>query len=100
MSAANSFCPIQPVSSYCDFRATVDVLRLDLVHPVVSGNKWFKLKLYLEEAKAGNKILVTIGGAYSNHLVAAAATARQQNLIRIGIRRHAETQALSPTLSS
>ncbi len=28
----------------------VSVLRLDKIHPVISGNKWFKLKFYLEEA--------------------------------------------------
>jgi 1-aminocyclopropane-1-carboxylate deaminase/D-cysteine desulfhydrase-like pyridoxal-dependent ACC family enzyme len=30
---------------------TIDVLRLDLIHPVVSGNKWFKLKEYIAEAQ-------------------------------------------------
>ena len=50
------------------------VLRLDLVHPYISGNKWFKLKYNLEEArKQGKKTLVTFGGAYSNHIIAAAA---------------------------
>ena len=29
---------------------TVDVLRLDKIDKVISGNKWFKLKYYLEEA--------------------------------------------------
>jgi hypothetical protein len=28
----------------------LDVLRLDELHPVVSGNKWFKLKYYLQQA--------------------------------------------------
>lgn len=47
------------------------VLRLDLVHPVVSGNKWFKLKYYLENARASAaKGLISFGGVYSNHLVA------------------------------
>ena len=29
------------------------VLRLDKIHPLISGNKWFKLKKYLEEAQCG-----------------------------------------------
>jgi 1-aminocyclopropane-1-carboxylate deaminase len=27
---------------------TLSVLRLDKIHPIISGNKWFKLKYYLE----------------------------------------------------
>jgi hypothetical protein len=32
----------------------LDVLRLDKIHPVISGNKWFKLKYHLENFNAGN----------------------------------------------
>ena len=54
-----------------------DVLRLDKIHTEISGNKWFKLKYYLENAKQANKKkLVSFGGAYSNHLLALAQTAR------------------------
>jgi len=50
------------------------VLRLDKIHPVISGNKWFKLKFYLQEARtAGKDHIVTFGGAYSNHIIATAA---------------------------
>ena len=31
---------------------TMGILRLDKIHPVISGNKWFKLKYYLQEATA------------------------------------------------
>ena len=49
----------------------VDILRDDLIHPVVSGNKWRKLKYIIEAMKdTGKQKLVTFGGAYSNHLVA------------------------------
>ena len=68
-------CRIDHPSSHYDFRATVVVLRLDLVHPVVSGNKWFKLKEYMAEAKQLKKVLLTFGGAFSNHIVATAAAA-------------------------
>ncbi len=51
----------------------VDILRDDLIHPVVCGNKWRKLKYVIEEIKSQNiKKVLTFGGAYSNHLVAVA----------------------------
>ena len=51
----------------------IDILRDDLIHPTVSGNKWRKLK-YIVQHILDNKIehVVTFGGAYSNHLVAVA----------------------------
>ena len=93
-----SACRIDHLSSYCDFRATVDVLRLDLVHPVVSGNKWFKLKEYLADAKRQQKALLTFGGAFSNHIVATAAAAQQHSLKCIGVIRGEEPSELSHTL--
>lgn len=49
------------------------IKRDDLIHPVVSGNKWRKLKHHIEAAStAGKKHLVTFGGAFSNHMVATA----------------------------
>jgi 1-aminocyclopropane-1-carboxylate deaminase/D-cysteine desulfhydrase-like pyridoxal-dependent ACC family enzyme len=56
-------------------------LRLDLLHPVISGNKWFKLKFYLDEARRQNKTLLTFGGAYSNHIAATAAAAKKSVLV-------------------
>ena len=51
------------------------IKRDDLIHPIISGNKWRKLKHILKEAQTQNKThLVTFGGAYSNHLLATAAT--------------------------
>lgn len=50
-----------------------DILRLDELHPVISGNKWFKLRYYLEAAKsAGASEIITFGGPYSNHIAATA----------------------------
>lgn len=83
------------------FHTTVDVLRLDLVHPVISGNKWFKLKEYLKEAKALNKkIILTFGGAYSNHIIATAAATREAGFKSIGIIRGEKPATLSHTLLS
>jgi 1-aminocyclopropane-1-carboxylate deaminase len=54
----------------------VFIKRDDLIHPIISGNKWRKLKYLLKEAQTKNKThLVTFGGAYSNHLLATSATA-------------------------
>ena len=54
----------------------VFIKRDDLIHPIISGNKWRKLKYLLKRARAENKNhLVTFGGAYSNHLLATAAAA-------------------------
>jgi 1-aminocyclopropane-1-carboxylate deaminase len=74
-------------------------LRLDLLHPVVSGNKWFKLKYYLEDAIAQNKnTIATFGGAYSNHIVATAYAAKEAGLQSIGFIRGERPGELSPTL--
>jgi 1-aminocyclopropane-1-carboxylate deaminase len=90
---------IDSLTSLCKFHTTVDVLRLDLVHPVVSGNKWFKLKKYLEDAGHQNKkTILTFGGAFSNHIVASAAAAKLYDLKSIGIIRGERSQNLSHTL--
>jgi 1-aminocyclopropane-1-carboxylate deaminase len=77
----------------------VDILRLDKIHSDISGNKWFKLKYYLEKAKQANKTtLVSFGGAYSNHLLALAAMAWMHGLSSIGYVRGEEPSLLSQTL--
>jgi 1-aminocyclopropane-1-carboxylate deaminase len=90
---------IDSISTVTSFPLTMDVLRLDLLHPVVSGNKWFKLKEYINAAKAEAKnTLLTFGGAYSNHLVATAAAAQRNGLKSIGIVRGEEAKTPSHTL--
>jgi len=77
----------------------VFVLRLDKIHPVISGNKWFKLRYYLEDAIQQNKkTIVTFGGAWSNHIIATAAACKEASLDSIGIIRGEEPGQLSPTL--
>ena len=79
---------------------TLGILRLDLVHPVVSGNKWFKLKENIHTALSqGYDTVLTFGGAWSNHLVATAAAAQAAGLKAIGMVRglHADA-ATSATL--
>src|ERR1051326_1692475 len=78
---------------------SLSVLRLDKIHPIISGNKWFKLKYYLEEAVAsGKKHIATFGGAYSNHIVATAAAGKLFGLQTTGIIRGEKPAALSHTL--
>ena len=67
--------------------------REDKIHPFVSGNKFRKLKYNIFEAEANNKkLLLTFGGAYSNHIVATAVAANQNNLSSIGVIRGEELQ--------
>ena len=78
---------------------SITVARLDNIHPVVSGNKLFKLHYFLEAFKTGNyKWLQTFGGAYSNHLVATAFACRESGIPCEGIVRGEEPPVLSPTL--
>ncbi|EON75683.1 1-aminocyclopropane-1-carboxylate deaminase [Lunatimonas lonarensis] len=76
------------------------VKRLDLVHPLLSGNKYYKLKYNILQAKKeGKKRLLTFGGAFSNHLYAIAAASRMADLEVIGCIRGEITSPLNPTLS-
>ena len=78
---------------------TADILRLDLLHPIVSGNKWFKLRYYIEQAQEQNKkSLITFGGAWSNHIHATAAAGKMVGLKTIGIIRGEAPAGLSTTL--
>ncbi|WP_339752243.1 1-aminocyclopropane-1-carboxylate deaminase/D-cysteine desulfhydrase [Algoriphagus aquimarinus] len=75
------------------------VKRLDLVHPEVSGNKFFKLKYNLEKAKKeGKNKILTFGGAFSNHIYATAEAAKAENIEAIGIIRGERTEPLNATL--
>ncbi|MEO9217499.1 MAG: pyridoxal-phosphate dependent enzyme, partial [Bacteroidia bacterium] len=67
------------------------MLRLDLNHTYISGNKWYKLFYNLQEARNQNKsVLLTFGGAYSNHIAATAAAGKEQGFKTIGIIRGEE----------
>jgi 1-aminocyclopropane-1-carboxylate deaminase len=98
MPEINPAVRVDSLNLFYDFRATVDVLRLDLLHPVISGNKWFKLKFYLDEARRQNKTLLTFGGAYSNHIAATAAAAKEVGLGSVGIIRGERATTPSHTL--
>ncbi len=87
------------VSLFTEKNIEASVLRLDKIHPVISGNKWFKLQYYIEEAKQLDKrTIVTFGGAWSNHIIATAVVCKFNNLNSIGIIRGEEPVQLSSTL--
>lgn len=91
---------IQPLNKfwYLNKVASIDMLRLDLLHPVVSGNKWYKLRLNMNYAlDNGFRTIVTFGGGYSNHLAATAYAAKKFNLASVGIVR-GKYDILTPTL--
>jgi len=76
------------------------VKRDDLVHPMISGNKWRKLKHNIAAAKQqGKKQLITFGGAFSNHLIATAAAGKLLGFKTIGIVRGEEPKKWSETLN-
>ena len=76
------------------------IKRDDLIHPLVSGNKWRKLKYnFLEAEKLGFDTLLTFGGAYSNHIAAVAAAGQATGFSTIGIIRGEElNETVNPTL--
>ncbi|MEO6220305.1 MAG: pyridoxal-phosphate dependent enzyme [Ginsengibacter sp.] len=77
----------------------LSILRLDEIHPVVSGNKLFKLHYFLDEAIASeHKTIITFGGAYSNHLAATAFACEKKGLQSIAVVRGEEPAMLSHTL--
>ncbi|PSL29896.1 1-aminocyclopropane-1-carboxylate deaminase/D-cysteine desulfhydrase [Chitinophaga ginsengisoli] len=91
---------LQAISpSWLPDHVRASVLRLDLLHPEVSGNKWFKLRYNLEEASAQGKTRIfTFGGAYSNHIAATAAACRLAGIACTGVIRGERPAVLSHTL--
>lgn len=77
----------------------LSMLRLDKIHPIVSGNKIFKLLYFLQEAeKSADRSIVTFGGAYSNHLAATAFACKELKIKSVGIVRGEKPKVLSATL--
>ena len=92
---------IQKISSdlFSEKGVEVSVLRLDLIHPQISGNKWFKLKNNLEEAKKqGLDTILTFGGAFSNHIHATAVACKQFGFKSVGVIRGEKESENNSTL--
>ena len=90
---------IEPIPYLSSHQVAIDTLRLDEIHPIVSGNKWYKLRFYIQEAiKSQATTIASFGGPYSNHLVALAYMAKENGLKCIGYVRSNEGEPITPTL--
>lgn len=81
------------------------IKREDLIHPKISGNKFWKLfygiNQYLK-SNVENSIIITFGGAFSNHIAAVSAVGKEFNIPTLGIIRGEELQESwqeNPTLN-
>jgi 1-aminocyclopropane-1-carboxylate deaminase len=78
---------------------TLTVKRDDMLHPVISGNKWRKLKYALIPAiEANTKHVISFGGGFSNHLHALGYCCYKLNIHFTAIIRGNYSQNLSPML--
>jgi 1-aminocyclopropane-1-carboxylate deaminase/D-cysteine desulfhydrase-like pyridoxal-dependent ACC family enzyme len=88
LSIDTDLITIDKIQLFPNQQVETDMLRLDKIHAQISGNKWFKLKYYLAQAIRENKNgLISLGGPWSNHLLALAAATREAGLKSIGIIR-------------
>lgn len=83
--------PIIPIP--LEKNITLFIKREDLIHPEISGNKFWKLfyniNHYLEK-KPEKPFLITFGGAFSNHIAAVAALGNESGIPTLGIIRGQE----------
>lgn len=71
------------------------IKREDLIHSGISGNKFWKLFYninHYQEKNPENPLIITFGGAFSNHIAAVAALGREQSMRTLGIIRGEELQ--------
>jgi 1-aminocyclopropane-1-carboxylate deaminase len=94
-----------PLEELHDDRLVTASVRLflkrdDLINPYIPGNKWRKLKYNIEAARAqGHDLIVTFGGAYSNHIRATAAAGYYFGFSTVGVIRGEEHLPLNPVLA-
>lgn len=90
---------LQAVERQQKLHISTDMLRLDMIHPIISGNKWFKLRYYLEKAVRDKQTrIVTAGGPFSNHLVAAAHFCKLHGIHSKGLVRGYANAPRTPSL--
>lgn len=81
----------QKIAIQLPFGVELYIKREDLLHPLISGNKFRKLKYNIEKAKENKKeLLLTFGGAFSNHILATAAAGKENGIDTIGVIRGEE----------
>jgi len=85
-------------------KVELHIKREDLIHPQISGNKYRKLKYNLLKAKELKyDTILTFGGAYSNHIAAAAYAGKVNGMKTVGVIRGEElgdSWTSNPTLSA
>jgi len=88
--------PIQQIynPSWDDQNISLYIKREDLIHPLVNGNKYRKLKYNLATKP---NFIITFGGAFSNHIHATASAGKLYNIPTVGIIR-GESDEKNPTL--
>ena len=88
------------ITGFTGFHCQIYVKRDDLLHPGLSGNKWRKLKYNLRYAiNKGAKKFETLGGPFSNHILAVAFAGKELNIPTVGHIRGRKEYADNPTLA-
>ncbi|MGE8528041.1 1-aminocyclopropane-1-carboxylate deaminase/D-cysteine desulfhydrase [Chryseobacterium rhizosphaerae] len=87
--------PVRIQEIFTDKKVSLFIKREDLIHPQVSGNKYWKLfyniNKYLEK-NPENPYVITFGGAFSNHISAVSAAGNMAGIPTLGIIRGEELQ--------
>ncbi len=97
-NALNLPSPIEEIFDECwnSKRIQVFVKRDDLIHPIISGNKWRKLKNYIQTFSLNDHSgILSFGGAYSNHLFSLAFAGHALGIPTVGIVRGEELHVTS-----
>lgn len=99
----NNLSPLQLLQHPLFSKHNVKVFakRDDIIHPIISGNKWRKLKFNLRAIQNDTSLIgaITFGGSYSNHIHAFAYACHQQNIPCVGVIRGEESYANNFTLT-
>ena len=88
-----------------DFDIQIFIKREDLIHPKISGNKFWKLFFNVNQYLESNPekpLLISFGGAFSNHIASVSAFGKEFGIPTIGIIRGNELEnnwQENPTLS-
>ena len=101
LEAGLNKAPIEPLNHTTIEASKVNlwIKREDQLHPIISGNKWRKLKYILNHAlETGHDHLISMGGSWSNHLHALAWIGKELGLKTTGIIRGEIPEEKSSTL--
>ncbi|QQR98121.1 MAG: hypothetical protein IPK18_00860 [Sphingobacteriales bacterium] len=83
--------PLEKLDIVLNNNVKLYLKRDDLIHQYISGNKWRKLKYNISDLlKQKKQTILTVGGAFSNHIMATAAAANLHAINSIGIIRGEE----------